>query len=113
MADRFESDLGLLVDPGSRVRLPADDLALVEPESNLLLGVLDAVGAVADVAALLEGQQLYSENSCVYLRHRWSSHHEWCRGRRRGGWWRRGELEKEAVSNWFTQGQGKAYRGQS
>ena len=34
--------------------LPALDLALLEPESNLLLTVLDAVGAVADVAADIE-----------------------------------------------------------
>jgi hypothetical protein len=27
------------------------DLALLEPESDLLLGILDAVGAVADIAA--------------------------------------------------------------
>ena len=31
--------------------LPADDLDILEPESNLLLGALNAVGAVADVAA--------------------------------------------------------------
>jgi hypothetical protein len=31
-------------------RLPALDLSLVEPKSNLLLGGLDGVGAVADVA---------------------------------------------------------------
>ena len=31
--------------------LVADDLTLLEPESNLLLGVLDAVRTVADVAA--------------------------------------------------------------
>jgi hypothetical protein len=30
---------------------PADGLILLEPEGNLLLGVLDGVGAVADVAA--------------------------------------------------------------
>lgn len=32
------------------------DLALLEPQSNLLLGVLDAVGAVADVAADVDGE---------------------------------------------------------
>lgn len=109
MADRFESDSSLLVDPGSGVRLPADDLTLLEPERNLLLGVLDAVGAVADVAALFGGQQLCSgqtEWSWVYLRHRWSSHHGWCRGRRQGGWWRQGELEKEAVSHCIHTGTG-------
>ena len=31
------------------------DLTLLEPESDLLLGVLDAVGAVADVAADIDG----------------------------------------------------------
>lgn len=34
---------------------PGLDLALVEPESNLLLGALNAVGAVADVAANING----------------------------------------------------------
>jgi hypothetical protein len=41
----------LLVDPVVLSLLPALDLALVEPESDLLLGGLDGVGAVADVAA--------------------------------------------------------------
>lgn len=36
--------------------LPGLDLTLLEPESNLLLGVLDAVGAVADVAADIDGE---------------------------------------------------------
>lgn len=31
--------------------LVADDLTLLEPESDFFLGVLDAVGTVADVAA--------------------------------------------------------------
>jgi hypothetical protein len=31
------------------------DLTLLEPESDFLLGVLDAVGAVADVAADIDG----------------------------------------------------------
>jgi hypothetical protein len=35
--------------------LPADDIAVLEPQSNLLLGALDAVGAVADVAANIDG----------------------------------------------------------
>lgn len=46
----------VLVDPVELGRLPADELALLEPESNLLLGVLDAVGAVADVAADVDGE---------------------------------------------------------
>lgn len=40
-----------LVDPVVLALLPGLDLALLEPESNLLLGVFDGVGAVADVAA--------------------------------------------------------------
>jgi len=39
------------VDPVESHLLPRDDLVLLEPEVNLLLGVLDGVGAVADVAA--------------------------------------------------------------
>jgi hypothetical protein len=35
-------------------RLPRQNLTVLEPESNLLLGVLNAVGAVADVAAGLQ-----------------------------------------------------------
>ena len=45
----------VLVDPVELRRLPADELTLLEPEGNLLLGVLDAVGAVADVAADVDG----------------------------------------------------------
>ncbi len=45
----------LLVDPGVLGGLPVDDIAILEPESNLLLGVLDAVGSVADVASGDEG----------------------------------------------------------
>ena len=40
-----------LVDPLVVGLLPAVDLALVEPEGDLLLGGLDGVGAVADIAA--------------------------------------------------------------
>ena len=40
-----------LVDPRLLRRLPALDLLLVEPQGDLLLGRVDAVGAVADVAA--------------------------------------------------------------
>ena len=39
------------VDPAVLRRLPALDLLLVEPQRDLLLGRLDSVGAVADVAA--------------------------------------------------------------
>lgn len=48
--------LGLLVDPASLGALPVNDLAILEPESDLLLGVLDAVGAVANVAADIDGE---------------------------------------------------------
>jgi hypothetical protein len=46
-----KEQLSLLVDPVELALLVADNLTLLEPESDLLLGVLDAVGAVADVAA--------------------------------------------------------------
>jgi hypothetical protein len=36
-------------------RLPLKDFTLLEPESDLLLGILDAVGAVADIAADVDG----------------------------------------------------------
>lgn len=61
-ADLFSSfipearHLSLLVDPVELGRLPGDELLLLEPEGNLLLGVLDAVGAVADVAADVDGE---------------------------------------------------------
>jgi hypothetical protein len=48
--------LGLLVDPVELGSLVADDVTLLEPESDLLLGVLDGVGAVADVAADIDGE---------------------------------------------------------
>lgn len=43
--------LSVLVDPAGLAVLPLEELAGGEPEANLLLGALDAVGAVADVAA--------------------------------------------------------------
>ena len=46
----------LLVDPGGLGRGPLEDLLRLEPERDLLLGVLDAVGAVADVAADVDGE---------------------------------------------------------
>ena len=46
--------LALLVDPVLAVARPVDDLAVLEPQLDLLLGVLDAVRAVADVAAHLD-----------------------------------------------------------
>lgn len=48
--------LGLLIDPVELGSLVADDITLLEPESNLLLGVLDGVRAVADVAADIDGE---------------------------------------------------------
>eukprot|EP01084_Bolivina_argentea_P230865 389477_1 len=46
----------LLVNPALRVRLPGEQLLRLEPEGELLVGVLDAVAAVADVAADVEGE---------------------------------------------------------
>ncbi len=45
----------LLVHPVVLSALPALNLILAKPEGNLLLSVLDAVGAVAHVAADIEG----------------------------------------------------------
>lgn len=47
--------LRLLVDPVELGGLVGDDIAILEPEGNLLLGVLDGVRAVADVAADVDG----------------------------------------------------------
>lgn len=47
--------LSLLVDPVELRSLVFDNVTVLEPESNLLLGVLDGVGAVADVAADIDG----------------------------------------------------------
>ena len=49
------TSLSLLVDPVELGRLPADEVLVLEPEGDLLLGVLDGVGAVADVAADIDG----------------------------------------------------------
>jgi hypothetical protein len=46
----MESHLRLLIDPVVLGELPALDLPVLEPQSNLLLGVLNAVATVADVA---------------------------------------------------------------
>lgn len=48
--------LSLLVDPVELRALVADDLTLLEPESNLGLGALDGVRAVADVSADIDGE---------------------------------------------------------
>lgn len=45
----------LLVNPLGLGGLPLEDLGRREPEGNLLLGVLNAVGAVADIAADIDG----------------------------------------------------------
>lgn len=50
------ANLRLLVDPVELGGLVADNLTLLEPQGNLLLGVLDGVGAVADVAADVDGE---------------------------------------------------------
>ena len=46
----------VLIDPLVSSGLVAVDLLRLEPESDLLLGVLDRVGAVADVAADVNGE---------------------------------------------------------
>jgi hypothetical protein len=48
-------NLWLLIDPVELSGLVCLDLTLLEPESDLLLGILDAVGAVADIAADVDG----------------------------------------------------------
>jgi hypothetical protein len=48
--------LSLLVDPAGLSGLVADNVAVLEPESNLLLGALDGIGAVADVSADIDGE---------------------------------------------------------
>jgi hypothetical protein len=48
--------LSLLVDPAGLSGLVADNIAVLEPESDLLLGALDGIGAVADVSADIDGK---------------------------------------------------------
>ena len=50
MFNVFKTNL-LLVDPVVLGTLPALDLTLLEPESNLLLCILDGVRAVTDIAS--------------------------------------------------------------
>ena len=52
---KHQKGADLLVHPRGGDRGPVADLAGVEPQGNLLLGVLDRVRAVADVAADLQG----------------------------------------------------------
>lgn len=56
----------VLVDPRLVGLLPAVDLLLLEPEVDLLLGRVDTVGAVADVAADILGDTV-SMRSWVLL----------------------------------------------
>jgi len=51
--------LRLLIDPVVRGLLPGLDLAVLEPEGDLLLGILDAIAAVADVAANILRKSAY------------------------------------------------------
>ena len=51
----FFCHLWLLIDPVELGRLPALNLLRLEPQSNLLLCALHAVGAVANVAADIDG----------------------------------------------------------
>jgi len=54
-----------LVDPVVRGLLPALELLGLEPEGDLLLGGLDGVGAVADVAAdVLGGRERRNVSDC-------------------------------------------------
>ena len=48
---RVGENLRLLIDPVELARLVGDDILGLEPESDLLLGALDAVRTVADVTA--------------------------------------------------------------
>lgn len=52
----FSIEQSLLVDPVLGVRLPVKDLALLEPESNLLLGILHRVRSVADIPSDLNAE---------------------------------------------------------
>ena len=47
----IEFHLGLLIDPVELAGFVLDHLTLLEPQSDLLFRILDAVGAVANVAA--------------------------------------------------------------
>lgn len=51
MARQYVVHLWLLVDPFGLALLVRDDIAIFKPQRNLFLGIVDAVGAVADVAA--------------------------------------------------------------
>ena len=91
-----QRNLSLLVDPVELAVLVLLELLRLEPEGNLLLGVLDAVGAVADVAAnILYKSKSHAQTVTGHGRGsvlQWRSHHGWCQGRRQEGWWHRGWL---------------------
>ena len=59
------------IDPVVLSRLPALDLLLIEPQSNFLLGGLHSIGAMADVAADIDGEV--------------TTDGAWCGGERVGG----------------------------
>ena len=91
--------LWLLIDPLGLALLVRNDLALLEPQSDLLLGVLDTVGAVADVAADVLFNRLAPRNAvCEVDNLQWRNHHGWCRGWRPEGWWHQGELQLRVIS---------------
>jgi len=48
--------LCLLVDPVELALLVTENLIVTEPQGNFFLGIFDAVGAVADVAADVKGE---------------------------------------------------------
>jgi hypothetical protein len=53
---RRKAHLSLLVNPVELSRLPLVNLLLLEPKSNLLLCVLNAIATVADIAADINGK---------------------------------------------------------
>ena len=55
-----DSDIDLLVDPVLLGRGPVTELLRLEPESNLVVGGLNSIGAMADVAPNLMIQTLFS-----------------------------------------------------
>lgn len=56
--------LRLLVDPIKLCLLVRNDLALAEPKTDFFLGVLDTVGAVADVATHILKRILVTVRLC-------------------------------------------------
>ena len=94
-------NLCFLIDPVELGCLVLDDLFFLEPELDFLLGVLDAVRAVADVAAnILKHHQKSEEVIEIKRDIQWHSRRESCQGRIAMGWWRRGELNSGISSVW-------------